>query len=73
MSKKEVKSFALSQRTSAKSGKKPLSDEILEEMKEAFALFDTDHSGTIDLRELKAAMRALGFDIKKRRSSSNAV
>jgi len=28
-------------------------------------LFDSDDSGTIDLRELKAAMRALGFDVKK--------
>jgi len=28
-------------------------------------LFDTDHSGTIDIRELKAAMRALGFEVKK--------
>jgi len=34
-------------------------------MKEAFNLFDTDHSGTIDVRELKAAMRALGFEMKK--------
>jgi len=42
-----------------------LSDEQLEEIKEAFNLFDTDHSGSIDLRELKAAMRALGFELKK--------
>lgn len=34
-------------------------------MKEAFNLFDTDNSGTIDVRELKAAMRALGFEVKK--------
>ena len=32
---------------------------------EAFSLFDTDHSGTIDYRELKVAMRALGFAVKK--------
>jgi len=42
-----------------------LSEEQLEEIREAFNLFDTDHSGTIDVRELKAAMRALGFEIKK--------
>lgn len=30
---------------------------------EAFNLFDTDHSGTIDERELKVAMRALGFGV----------
>lgn len=34
-----------------------LSDEQLEEIREAFALFDTDHSGSIDLRELKAASK----------------
>lgn len=37
----------------------------MEELKEAFHLFDTNHSGTIDAREFKAAMRALGHDIKK--------
>jgi len=37
----------------------------MEELKEAFHLFDTDHSGQIDAREFKAAMRALGYDIKK--------
>jgi Ca2+-binding EF-hand superfamily protein len=34
-------------------------------LKEAFHLFDTNHSGNIDAREFKAAMRALGYDIKK--------
>ncbi|CEL92930.1 unnamed protein product [Vitrella brassicaformis CCMP3155] len=48
------------------SRKKPgLSEEQLEEVREAFNLFDTDHTGAIDARELKAAMRALGFDVKK--------
>ena len=37
----------------------------MEELKEAFQLFDTNHSGQIDAREFKAAMRALGFPIKK--------
>ncbi len=32
----------------------------MEELREAFNLFDTDHSGVIDARELKAAIRALG-------------
>lgn len=49
----------------AKGGKAELSEEQLEEIKEAFKLFDTDDSGSIDLRELKAAMRALGFEVKK--------
>ena len=37
----------------------------MEELKEAFQLFDTNHSGSIDSREFKAAMRALGFTVKK--------
>merc|ERR1711934_324309 len=41
-----------------------LSDEQVEEIREAFTLFDSDASGAIDVRELKAAMRALGFEIK---------
>merc|ERR1712188_78408 len=47
--------------------KKPgqLSDEQLDEIREAFSLFDSDASGMIDIRELKAAMRALGFEVKK--------
>merc|ERR1712094_115923 len=46
--------------------KKPgqLSDEQLDEIREAFSLFDSDASGMIDVRELKAAMRALGFEVK---------
>ncbi len=46
-------------------GKQALDEEHVEELREAFNLFDTDGSGTIDVRELKAAMRALGFTVKK--------
>ncbi len=35
------------------------------EIKEAFDIFDTDGSGTIDANELKVAMRALGFEPTK--------
>ncbi|KAJ1725672.1 Calcium-binding component of the spindle pole body (SPB) half-bridge [Coemansia erecta] len=42
-----------------------LSDEKLEEIREAFNLFDTKKSGYLDYFELKVAMRALGFDLKK--------
>ena len=35
-----------------------------EEIKEAFDLFDTENSGKIDAKELKVAMRALGFEVK---------
>ncbi|PKA49136.1 Caltractin [Apostasia shenzhenica] len=34
-----------------------------QEIKEAFELFDTDGSGTIDAKELNIAMRALGFEM----------
>lgn len=42
-----------------------LDDEQKEEIREAFSLFDTERSGAIDARELKAALRALGFEVKK--------
>eukprot|EP01069_Polyplicarium_translucidae_P001971 Polyplicarium_translucidae@DN1874_c0_g1_i1.p3 len=37
----------------------------MEELREAFNLFDSDHSGNVDVRELRAAMRAMGFDASK--------
>lgn len=42
-----------------------LTDEQKQEIKEAFELFDTDKDGYVDYHELKVAMRALGFDLKK--------
>jgi centrin-3 len=42
-----------------------LTDDQRQEIKEAFELFDTDKDGFIDYHELKVAMRALGFDLKK--------
>ena len=44
----------------AKSKKFELTEEQKQEIREAFDLFDTDGSGTIDAKELKVAMRALG-------------
>jgi len=41
-----------------------LTEDEIEEIKEAFDLFDTDGSGTIDPRELKTAMQSLGFEAK---------
>ena len=41
-----------------------LTEDEIEEIREAFALFDTDGSGVIDPRELKAAMQSLGFEAK---------
>jgi Ca2+-binding EF-hand superfamily protein len=42
-----------------------LSPDQVQEIREAFELFDMDHDGRIDYHELKVAMRALGFDLKK--------
>ncbi|XP_043983036.1 caltractin isoform X2 [Gambusia affinis] len=45
--------------------KPELTEEQKQEIREAFELFDTDGSGHIDVKELKVAMRALGFEPKK--------
>jgi centrin-1 len=42
-----------------------LTEEQRQEIKEAFDLFDTESTGVIDVKELKIAMRALGFEPKK--------
>ena len=42
-----------------------IDEEQMAEIKEVFVLFDTEHSGSLDCRELKAAMRTLGFEIRK--------
>merc|ERR1712202_98645 len=54
----------MSRRAAAKKKPGQLTDEQLDEIREAFSLFDSDASGAIDVRELKAAMRALGFEVK---------
>lgn len=41
-----------------------LTDDEVEELRQAFDLFDTDGSGTIDPKELRAAMQSLGFETK---------
>lgn len=49
-----------------KSGPKfELSEEQRRDIKEAFDLFDTESTGKIDTKELKVAIRALGFEPKK--------
>ncbi|NXE81031.1 CETN2 protein, partial [Cochlearius cochlearius] len=55
---------AVSQRKKA-SAKLELTEEQKQEIREAFDLFDTDGTGNIDVKELKVAMRALGFEPKK--------
>merc|ERR1712097_93317 len=42
-----------------------LTEQQKNEIREAFDLFDTDGSGAIDAKELKVAMRALGFEPKE--------
>jgi centrin-1 len=46
-------------------GRGELSEEQRQEIREAFDLFDTDGSGSIDAKELKVAMKALGFEPTK--------
>ncbi len=48
-----------------------MTEEQKQEIREAFDMFDTDGSGTIDAKELKVAMRALRFEPKKRRNQEN--
>ena len=38
-----------------------LTEDEVEELREAFNLFDTEATGKIDPRELKSAMQSLGF------------
>lgn len=42
-----------------------LTEKQRQNIKEAFDLFDVDGSGTIEIKELKVALRALGFELKK--------
>lgn len=59
-------SSAAAQKAKRRAHSRPeLSDEQKQEIKEAFELFDTDKDGCVDYHELKVAMRALGFDLKK--------
>ena len=50
---------------SAVKKKNDISEEQKQEIREAFDLFDTDGSGSIDAKELEVAMRALGFEPKE--------
>ena len=47
-------------RTVATKNRALIDEDTMEDLKEAFTLFDTNHNGSIDYRELKAALRALG-------------
>merc|ERR1712144_11416 len=58
------KTWGIMSRRGAKKKPGQLTDDQLDEIREAFSLFDSDASDQIDVRELKAAMRALGFEVK---------
>ena len=58
-------SYAFGSKGPGKSKRRELAEEQKQEIKEAFELFDTDKDSAIDYHELKVAMRALGFDVKK--------
>ena len=59
------KAFTSEIRAIATKNRALIDNDLMEELKEAFTLFDTNHSGNIDARELKAAMRALGHEVTK--------
>jgi len=42
-----------------------LSDEMRKEIEEAFNVFDQENTGKMEVKELKVAMRALGFEPRK--------
>lgn len=48
-----------------KKKKRELTDLEKQEIHEAFKLFDTDNDDKINYNELKVALRALGFEVKK--------
>ncbi|ONK67242.1 uncharacterized protein A4U43_C06F18110 [Asparagus officinalis] len=63
-----MSNFSLREGTSRREkpkGRHGISQQKRQEIKEAFDLFDTDGSGTIDAKELNVAMRALGFEVSE--------
>ncbi|XP_032733962.1 centrin-2-like [Lontra canadensis] len=58
-------SMASSAQRKRMSPKPELTEEQKQEIREAFDLFDANGTGTINVKELKVAMRVLGFEPKK--------
>jgi len=56
---------AVAAKPAVSGGAKKLTEEQIGQITQAFELFDTDGSGTIETQELKIAMRALGFEPKQ--------
>ena len=61
---KLISSTTLSSSTKQQQRRPGLTDDEVEELRQAFDLFDTDGSGMIDPKELRAAMQSLGFETK---------
>merc|ERR1711974_127431 len=57
----QVQSITKMSRRGGKKKAGQLSEEQLDEIREAFSLFDSDASGAIDVRELKAAIEFVEF------------
>lgn len=51
--------------TSGRRKRFELTEEHRQEIREAFDLFDSDKNGLLDVHEMKVAMKALGFEVKK--------
>ena len=62
---KEKEKKALKKGKNKDTFRQELSEKQKKDIKEAFDLFDSDGSGVIDIKELKVALRALGFEPKK--------
>ena len=57
--------FGKSKAMSKVSKSKEHDEETINELKEAFKIFDSKNTGEIDARELKAIMKAFGMEVKK--------
>ena len=64
MSKRTQQKTKVTTTTTTKIEKLELSNDEVDEIRQAFDLFDTNGTGKIDPKELKAAMQSLGFDTK---------
>ena len=65
MDSQTQKQKALQRQKDIDNYKQELSDQQRQDIKDAFDLFDTSGSGTIEAKELKVALQALGFEPTK--------
>lgn len=57
--------FGKSKITSRATKIKEHDEQTMNELREAFKIFDSKNTGEIDARELKAIMKAFGMEVKK--------